>query len=69
MSNRFRQYFNDAQFSFKYKLLLCAGKVKNKKIKPYTLDFLLSIRPFLFHNKVLAIDGLPPQPLIKACKK
>ena len=69
MSNRFRQYFNDSQFSFKYKLLLCAGKVKSQAIKAYSLDFLLSIRPFLFNNKVLAINGLPPHPLIKSCTK
>jgi len=69
MSNRFRQYFNDAQFSFTYKLLLCAGKVENDNIKIHKLAFLMNIRPIHFYGKLLFINGFPPHPTIESCKK
>lgn len=67
MSNRFRDYFFNEKYQLKLKLLLVAGKVKDDFIKSYSLDFLLGLRLFRFQNKTLAINGMPPHPIIKKC--
>lgn len=65
ISNRFKEYLDTVEF--KVYLLLCAGNVDNENIRAFSLDFLLGLRMFKFRGKLAAINGRPPNPLIKPC--
>ena len=68
LQNVLRSHFITSSYQFKkLQLILSAGKVLSSNIRVYSLDFLLGLRPFRFHGKIIAINGLPPHPVITPC--
>ncbi|MEN0050744.1 MAG: hypothetical protein AAF806_27000 [Bacteroidota bacterium] len=67
MSDRFRAYFYDEDNQFRLYLILVAGNVNEEKTKNFRFDFLLSLRPLRFANRLYAIQGKNPNPLVVSC--
>lgn len=67
MSNRFRNYFYNADFDLQLRLMLIAGSIKNTTNRHFNIDFLQTMSPFKFANKRYAIQHNNSNQLITFC--